>query len=256
VSPVTAISFVGQCHTVGYAGVPADAAFPRVCRDVIEAARPGTRVDLRLHPCFHPAELAQSVRAALRRQPHVVVVEVVGWLAVVGTSAVDLSRLPKGVRSAYQRVRHFRHVSRSVLRDAPRVADAIVRVQTTIGNALLRPLLPRHPRPGIAEYESCLAGALQLIAAAPQTIRAVVQGPGAPNLALDSRDIAPDAMERYRAVHAMARRVADAHGALFVDRWDTVTSGFYSEGSVRPTMQGHSAWGHLLGAELLQAGIV
>ncbi len=254
-STVTAISFVGQCHTVGYAGVPADAAFPRVCRDVIEAARPGTRVDLRLHPCFHPAELVQSVRAALRRQPQVVVVEVVGWLAVAGTSSVDLSRLPKSVRSTYQRVKHFRYVSRAVLRDAPRVADAIVRVQNTIGNALLRPLLPRHPRPSIAEYESCLTESLRLIAAAPQT-HAVVQGPGAPNLALDSRDIAPDAIERYRAVHAMARRVAEEHGALFVDRWDTVTSGFYTDGSVRPTMQGHSAWGHLLGAELLQAGIV
>jgi hypothetical protein len=60
----------------------------------------------------------------------------------------------------------------------------------------------------------------------------------------------------YAGVHVMSRRVAEAHGALFVDRWDTVSSGFYTDGSPRPTLAGHSACGHLLGAELLQAGFV
>jgi hypothetical protein len=255
--PLTTISFVGQCHTVGYAGVPADAAFPRVCRDVVQAARPGTRVEVRLQPCYHPADLVESVRAALDRKPHVIVVEAVAWLAVTGNAAVDLSRLPRGVRSSYQRIRHFRHVARSVTRKAPRGTAAVTGVETmigTLGYALLRPLLPRHPRPSLAEYESCLAAALGLIVAVPET-HAVVQGPGAPNFAVDARGVVPDMLERYRAVHSMARRVATAHGALFVDRWDTVTSGFYTD-SVRPSLQGHSVWGHLLGAELLQAGLV
>jgi hypothetical protein len=254
---VTAISFVGQCHTVGYAGVPADAAFPRVCRDVVQAARPEVRVEVRLHPCYHPAELVESVQSALRRQPRVVVVEVIGWLAVTGTAAVDLSRLPKGVRSAYERVKHFRHVARHVTRNAPRATAGVMRVETaigTFGHALLRPLLPRHARPSIAEYEQCLGSALDLIAASQA--EAVVQGPGAPNTALDGRGLAPDALERYRAMQAMARRVAESRGALFVDRWDTTTPRFYSEGSVRPSLEGHSMWGHLLATELLRAGIV
>ncbi|HUR79326.1 MAG TPA: hypothetical protein VM733_01075, partial [Thermoanaerobaculia bacterium] len=181
------ISFVGQCHTVGYAGVPADAAFPRVCRDVVQAARPGTRVEVRLQPCFHPAELMDAVRAALRSRPRVVVIEVVGWLAVSGSASVDMSRLPKGVRSAYQRVRHFRHVSRSMLRHAPRVAGALYRVESNIGHTILRPLLPSHPRPSISTYETCLSAALALI---PPETHAVVQGPGAPNVAVDSRAVA------------------------------------------------------------------
>ena len=251
------IAFVGQCHTVGYAGVPADAAFPRVCRDVVQHARPDKRVDVRLHPCYHPSELDESVRAALRGNPRVVVVEVIGWLAVTGTTAVDLSRLPKGVRSAYQRARHLRHVARSLTRNAPRAAAGVARVETAIssvGYALLRPLLPRHARPSIAEYEQCLGAALARITASGA--HAVVQGPGAPNTALDSRRLASDAIERYRGVDAMARRAAAAHGALFVDRWDTVTSGFYSDGDVRPSLRGHSTWGHLLAGELLRAGIV
>lgn len=254
---MTTISFVGQCHTVGYAGVPPDAAFPRVCRDVVQTARPGTRVGVQLHPCYHPSELADGVRAAVRTSPRVVVVEVVGWLAIKGTTSVDLSRLPKHVRSTYQRMRHLRNVGRSFARNAPAAAAALTQVEVSIagaGYALLRPLLPRHARPTLAEYEQCLHAALEPISAAGAS--AVVQGPGAPNTALDARDLASDALERYREVNAMALRVAAAHGALFVDRWDTVSSGFYGPGSVRPTREGHSVWGQLLAGELLRAGIV
>jgi hypothetical protein len=254
---MTTISFVGQCHTVGYAGVPPDAAFPNVCRDVVQSARPGTRVEVRLHPCFHPSELVDRVRAALRGNPRVVVVEVIGWLAVKGTTAVDLSRLPKRVRSTYERMRHFRHVAHAVTRNSPVAATAVQRVETAVSGAgyrLLRPLLPRHVRPTLQEYEQCLDAALKWIAASD--VHAVVQGPAAPNTTLDSPELAPDTLARYREVDAMARRVAAAHGALFVDRWDTVGTGFYGAGTVRPTREGHSNWGQLLAGELLRAGIV
>jgi hypothetical protein len=198
------------------------------------------------------------VRAALRSAPHVIIIEAPGWLAVAGTPSVDLSRLPKSLRSAYDRVKHFRHVSRAILRDAPRAADLVTRVDTqlgTAGRALLRPLLPRHARPSVAEYERCLADALALVVAAPST-RAVVQGPGAPNMSIDPSSVASDLPQRFVAVREMARRVADQHGALFVDRWDTITKNFYSDASPRPSAEGHSIFGQLLAAELLQAGFV
>jgi hypothetical protein len=75
-------------------------------------------------------------------------------------------------------------------------------------------------------------------------------------MGLDSKKIASDALQRYRAVLAMARRLAAAHNALFVDRWDTVAGNFYLPGSARPTTSGHSVWGHLLADELLRAGVV
>lgn len=122
-------------------------------------------------------------------------------------------------------------------------------------SSVVRPLLPRLPRATVADYESCVSGALALVGAVEGTT-AVVQGPGAGNFALESKGLASDAIERYRAVNEMARRVAEAHGALYVDRWDTVASGFFIPGTTRPTMQGHSVWGHLLAEQLLSAGIV
>lgn len=237
------ITFVGQCHTIGYAGVPADAAFPQVCREVVQASRPGWRVEVRTQPYYHPAELPAAVEKALRDKPRLVVIEVVGWLAVRGTSSVDLSRLPRGVRTVYDRVKHFRH-AKGIARSVPRGAEGLYQ--------FIQPLLPRHPRPSVAEYESCLRQALEKLA----DVQAVVQGPGAPNLDLDWRGVASDALERYRAVHEMSRRVAEEKKVLYVDRWDTVTRGFYPDGGVRPTARAHSVWGQLLGAELLRAGIV
>jgi hypothetical protein len=252
------IAFVGQCHTVGYPGVPPDSAFPRVCRDVLRAHRPEQDVEVALHPYYHPAELVATVRSALRQRPRVVVIEVVGWLAIAGTPAVDLSRLPRGVRSTYERLRHFRNVSRTVVRNVGAGPDLIYHAQTTavaLSASVLKSILPRYPRPTVAEYEACVVGALELVRDAPGT-HAVVQGPGAPNLAIDSRQLPVDAIERYRAVNAMARLAADTGGALYVDRWDTVSRGFFTTNSVRPTANGHSVWGHLLASHLLSADFV
>lgn len=251
------IAFVGQCHTVGYVGVPADAAFPEVFRKAVQARRPEHEIALALHPYYHPADLCRIVRVALRQQPRAVVIEVVGWLAITGSDVVDLSRLPKGVRSAFQRAQHLRHVSRQLAARAPATTALIYQVQSNalaVVSTVLRPLLPRYPRPTIAAYEAAVTEALSAIR--PSGVSAVVQGPGAPNLALDSKRLASDAIERYRAVNGMAHRVAAANGALYVDRWDTVAAGFFIPGTTRPTRQGHSVWGHLLADRMLAAGVV
>jgi hypothetical protein len=251
------IAFVGQCHTVGYPGVPADAAFPEVCRNAVQAARPELKVELVLKPYYHPLELPAVVRAALRSQPRVVVIEVIGWLAVTGGRVIDLSRLPRRIRSTFQRVQHLRRAAR-VVSDKTRQAGPIYDVRTNalgIVSDVLRPLFPRYPRPTVAEYESAVSGAISAVYECPG-IAVVVQGPGAPNFTLDSPGIAPDAIERYRAVNAMSRRVAASHNALFVERWDTVAAGFYLPGNIKPAMAGHSVWGHLLASELLGSGIV
>lgn len=250
------IAFLGQCHTTGYAGVEPDRAFPEVCRRLLEAARPGHQVELILQPYYHPAELPAVAAAALQRQPRVVVIEVVGWLAMTGSGKLDLSRLPRGVRSAYDRARFFRKASRTIGRQT-RGSNAIHRVSAGalgFAGSILRPLLPKLPRPSIGEYEACLSDTLATIRATG--IHAVVQGPGAGNFAMMSKRLPPDAVERYTAVRAMAQRVAAAHGALYVDRWDTVSGGFFIPGTTRPTLQGHSAWGHLLADHLLRAGLV
>lgn len=248
------IAFIGQCHTAGYAGVPPDAAFPQVCRAAVQSRRPGVRVDIALQEYQHPAQLEEAVAATLARRPRVVVIEVVGWLAVKGTDAVDLSRLPPGIRSVYQRVRHFRSVAHSVRR----IPRSILVLQDTaygVATSILGRSAPRHLRTSAGEYEACLRRAVMTVKNAAG-VACVIQGPGAPNLALDSPRLPSDVVERYREVERLARRVADAHGALYVDRWDTVAPGFFGSGSIRPTAEGHSTWGHLLADRLIEAGLV
>ena len=250
------IGFIGQCHISGYAGVEADAAFPQVCRRALQSARPGHHVDLLLLPCHHPGELSAAVDEVLRRGPRVVVIEVVGWLALAGGASLDLSHLPRGVRSVVQRVRHFKRASREIAAKTSE-SGVIHRVQTTalsLAGGLLRPLLPRLPRFTVAEYEACVDDALKRIKASGAST--VVQGPAAGNIAAISKRLPTDAVERYRAVYEMARRVADTNGALFVDRWDTVSTGFFIPGTTRPTTEGQSVWGHLLSDQLLRAGLI
>jgi hypothetical protein len=251
------LAFVGQCHTKGYDGVPPDLSFPEVCRGVLQSARPEHRVRVLLEPYYHPFELPRVVRAALSRHPKVVVIEVVGWLAVTGSSVVDLSRLPPKVRSPFQRLQHFHRAAR-VVTERTRESGYLFQAKTTalgIATDVLRPLLPRYPRPSVSQYEAALTAAIGVITA-HGGVSTVIQGPGAPNLELNRRGVAPDAIDRYRAVNAMSRRVATAHGALFVERWDTVAGGFFLPDSIRPGKSGHSVWGHLLASELLSAGVV
>lgn len=249
------IAFLGQCHTSGYEGVPPDLTFPQVCRRDLESRRPGTKVDVVILEYHHPGELPRMTARALRARPRAVVIEAVGWLAVNGRPAVDLSRLPRPVSSAYERVRHFRRVTTLISARLPRAAGAIYRIQTgalDLTDGVLGALIPRYPRPTLEDYESCLDMALDRIAAVPG-VGAIVQGPGAPALTFDSRRLPADTLDRYRAVASLARRAALRRGALYVDRWDSVGTGFFLPGTIRPSAGGHLVWGHLL-AEALEAG--
>ena len=220
----------------------------------MQSRRPGVRVEITLQEYQHPAELEGAVRAALVRTPRVVVIEVVGWLAVKGSEAIDLSRLPPGIRSVYQRVRHFRSVAHSVRR-LPRSLLVVQDTAFGVATSILGKSAPRHLRTSPDEYEASLRRAVVMVKQAAG-IDCVIQGPGAPNLALDSPKLPSDVLERYRDVERLARRVADAHGVLYVDRWDTVAPGFFGSGSIRPTAEGHSTWGHLLADRLIAAGLV
>lgn len=256
--PAVTIGFVGLCHTVGYPGVPPDAAFPQVCRRAIEARRPTRQVRLFVKEYYHPSELPDAVREALDRRPQVVVIEVVGWLMIRGREAVDLTSLPPAVRSAYERVRHLRQMSRLMAAKIPKGPDLVYAVHkrsAAWARFVLGPLVRRYPRTNIDEYEHFVAEALTEVNERPG-VHGVVQGPGAPNLDVNSDYLAADALERYRAVDAMAQRVAERGGALFVERWDTVSPGFFTPGNVRPSAEGHSVWGELLAAELISAGLV
>lgn len=254
----TTIAFLGQCQTSGYAGVPPARTFPQVCRRAIEAGRPGTRLKVLLEPYYHPSELPGAVQKALLSGPRAIVIEVIGWLSISGLRAVDLSRLPSRVRTVYERVRYFRHVSQTIVAKIPHASGLVHHVHTTgteIADGILRTLVPRYPRPTLAEYEAFLDQAIAKVGGTPGTY-VVVQGPGAPNLELDACDLAPDALERYKGVETMARRVAAARKALYIDRWDTSSPGFFLPGSIRPHAQGHTVWGHLLAKELMVAGVV
>lgn len=225
---------------------------------MLESARPDVNVTVVLEPYYHPFELERAVETVLRRPPRVVVIEVVGWLAVAGTSAVDLKQLPPTVTSVYDRIRHFRHVSQAVVKSIPHGPELVYRVQhaaTSVSAKVLRPLLRRYPRPSVAEYSGALNNALAKLAA-QEGIRIVVQGPGAPNPDLQMHGLPQDLVDRYQAVEKMARHAAGAHGAVYVDRWDTVSSLFYKDGSVRPTAVAHRTWGQLLASHLLANEIV
>ena len=225
---------------------------------MLEGTRPDVNVSVVLEPYYHPFELERAVEAVLRRPPRVVVIEVVGWLAVAGTAAVDLTRLPPKVKSVYDRIRHFRHVSQAVVKSIPHGPELVYRVQSAAASLsadVLRPLLRRYPRPSVTDYSSALNSALAKLAAREE-ITVVIQGPGAPNPDLGTRGLPQDVLDRYHAVEEMARHAADVHGAVYVDRWNTVSSRFYSGGSVRPTAVAHRAWGHLLASHLLANEIV
>ncbi len=157
------IAFVGQCHLAGQ-GLDSQTSFPQVTRRWLESSRPGFRCNVVLEQYHHPWDLRQAVDKVLRVRPHIVVIEAPGWLVVKGTEAVDLSRFPSRVRSAYDRIRHFRFVSGRVASAMPRtVVTAGTRVQTSSIRTLARilsPLLPRYPRPTIEEFGACLEDAI------------------------------------------------------------------------------------------------
>jgi hypothetical protein len=177
--PDLRVVVIGPCHTTGYPGVRPDETFPAVAQRVVEAARPGLNLRVLTEPSYHPGDYPAAARRAVRKRAAVAVVEVAGWFAVNGARAVDLARLPGGVRSAYDRVRHLRDVSTKLRNRWPVASRLVIGVETTI-NALadgpLRTLLPRQPRPSLSEYEERLDVALTELRS--HGIDVVVEGPG------------------------------------------------------------------------------
>lgn len=253
------IAFLGQCHTTGYPGVSRTDIFPQVARRAVQAARPDVAVEIVNATYYHPADLPATARRALAAQADVLVIEVIGWLAVRGGQSADLSRLPSGIRSTYDRARHFHALTARLQHRWPARATLIARVQTSaIALAIgpLRALVPRLPRPTMAEYEAQLDRTLADVRQAGSS-RVVLQGPGV--FGEDWCRMTADAPELYRQVNAMARSVAARHGALFVDRFDDgllKPGRLYQSGSIRPSTEGHRAWGLLLAEKLLHAGLV
>jgi hypothetical protein len=257
----TRIAILGQCHTTGHAGMPPDATFPEVVRRTIEKARPDVSVRVVIEPFNHPADLPAAARRALRHRPNVVIVEVIGWVAVSGRQAVDLTRLPRGVRSTYDRLRHFRRAVTRLRKRWPLSADVIAGVEInlqSLASGPLRFLFPRLPRPTLDAYESALEEAARILAA-EEGVEAVFQGPGVFNDAIPAAGLASNAHEIYRGVNDMGRRIAERHGALFVDRLvgaPLPQGSFYLPGSIRPSRVGHEALGHLLAEQLQGASLV
>lgn len=253
------VAFIGPCHTTGYPGVGPSETFPDVARAAVEAARPGLGIRILTEPCYHPADLPRAAGRAARQRAAIAVIEAVGWFAVRGSQAVDLGHLPRGLRSTYDRVRHLRHVSARVRRHWPVAGTLVAAVETTVAalaDGPMRSLLPRLPRPTLAEYEERLDAALRALRAAG--IEVVIEGPGRLSDQLPDRALPPDAAVRYGEVNRMARAVAARHQALFVDRMDATpgTALFYLPGSVRPSRAGHELWGRLLAEHLLRSGLV
>jgi len=254
--PRVPIAFLGQCHTTGYEGVPAIATFPQVARRVIEAQRHEVSVDVRIEYVGHPADLPRAMETAAADGAKIVVVEIVGWLAVTGRRSADLSKLPSRLRSAYARAQHLHEASRAMT-DAWKESGAIATVRADMATAAgpMRRLLRRLPRPTVEEYAAFARDGIRRMREHPGAVL-VIQGPGAFNRDLDYRSLPPETLEIYRAVDAMARRLAEEHRALYVDRWASIAPGFYLPGSIRPGVEGHAVWGHLLAEKLMSAGLV
>jgi hypothetical protein len=253
------VAFIGPCHTTGYPGVGPGESFPEVARAAVEAARPGIGLQILTEPCYHPADLPRAARRAARQHPAIAVVEAVGWFAVRGSQAVDLGQLPRGLRSTYDRVRYLRHVSAGVRRHWPVARTLVAAVETTVAalaDGPMRSLLPRLPRPTLAEYEERLDAAVRGLRT--DGIEVVIEGPARLSDQLPDRALPPDAAVRYGEVNRMARAVAARHQAVFVDRMDATpgTPLFYLPGSVRPSRAGHQLWGRLLADSLLRSGLV
>lgn len=256
------IAFVGQCLVHGYPGVPRRATYPEIVRHHLERERPGLHVQVVAEPFYHPAELRGVLARLLPSvRPDLVVIDVAGWLVANGPTAVDLSRLPWGVRNAYDRVRHLRSVSHGLVSNWPLASGLVMRVQAS-GRALvdgpLRFLVRRYPRPSLEEYERLLDEAVTLVTRQPGC-ELVLQGPSTFNPAETDPACVPESAALYRAVNDLARRLAAARGVTFIDRMsliDGANGDVFLPGSTRLSGRGHRLTGHAVAEILLRAGLI
>lgn len=105
-----------QRAALGVVGL--EETYPEQARHLIMAERPGREVFIDVVPFWYPyaGHLDVKLRVALRRHPHVLVVEIpAGPVVIEHTGAGDLQRFPRHIRSAYQRVRYLRALGRELL---------------------------------------------------------------------------------------------------------------------------------------------
>jgi hypothetical protein len=172
-----------------------------------------------------------------------------------------MSRLPRGTRTAYDRIRLFRGLSAQAGARWPAAAGVVAHIETgvmALVDGPLRALVPRLPRPTVSDFEIMLEQVIAIVRRIPG-IEVVFQGPAVFNDAVDDRAQAPDTSGIYAAMRDMSRRVACRHGILFVDRYDTgllPPAVVYQPGTMRPSRSGHEVLGNLLADQLLRAGVV
>lgn len=253
------IAFLGQCLVHGYEGVDGRQTFPNILQTRIRADHPGVAPLVNVESFYHPAELPGKVARVLKPPPDVLVIDVAGYFAARDVGAVDLSQLPRGIDTAYERLRHLRSVAKGLLRVYPAAAGLIRRVETTgvaWANGILRPLLRRYPTPTLPDYRQFLDEAVR-IARRTERTTVVLQGPGMFNDGEMDRRYAPDTQEIYRQVNAMARHIAEANGLLFVDRMAVTDSlSVCLPGSIRLSEHGHQVMADALFDTLTQGGVL
>lgn len=236
--------------------------YPEVARGHLEAERPGLRASLATDEFYHPADLGRHVaRAANRRRPDLVVIDVGAFFLASGPGAIDLSAFPRRIQMAYDRARHLRGASLRLLAAFP-LGFQLVRLIETSATALatgaLRPVVRRYPRPSVEEYEGLLRSSIRHLTANPEQ-RVILQGPGGFNHDEPNPQYSPRTPEIYDEVNSMAKRVAAAHSILFVDRI-AVAGGMdpslFLPGSSRFSVAGHRVMGHALAEAILGSGLL
>jgi hypothetical protein len=232
--------------------------FAAVAARRLERARAGLRVSVSAGEFYHPAELSRQVERSVGRAD-VLVIDVGAFFAAIGPGAVDLSRFPRWARTLQDRVRHLRAATKWVVARSPRSEQWVQVAETgvlALAAGALRPLVRRHPRPTIPEYESVLRTALAAVRQAG--VRLVLQGPGGFNPDEVNPGYASDTPAIYEGINAMAHRVATAEAVPLVDR---IAIGrahptLFLGGTSRYSERGHAVMGEVLADHLLSAGVV
>jgi hypothetical protein len=258
-----AVTFLGQCLPVRADLAGDDGTYPYVAERYVQAARPGTRITTTVIYYEYPyADLEVKFDLALRGRPDVIVLEVPARpVAYPDSTPVDLRRLPRRLRSSYQRVRYLRGLNER-LRAAPGM-DRLVQIADVGLRAVLagplRHLVRRYPVPTLAEYETLVAATIARLTA-KTTATLILAGPAGFTEAGDGDGYVDGAPDLYDAVNAMVRRIAARHHLPFIDRV-AVTAGegpgfFHPGSSIHYAPAGHRAMGRFLGEMLLSQGIL
>jgi hypothetical protein len=187
------------------------------------------------------------------------VIDIGAFFIAIGPGAVDLSRFPSWARTLHDRVRHLRAATKWVMRRVSHSGQWVEVAETNVlalASGALRPLVRRHARPTVAEYESLVRAALAT--ARHAGVQVVLQGPGGFNEDEASPAYAADTPAIYEGINGMARRVAADEGVPMVDRMaiGRAHRTLFKNGNSRYSARGHEVMGEALAEHLLSTGLV